>query len=78
MNFAPVFKGILHSLIATAEAQLGAGKGAEKKAWVLSQLRAALVAAKWQGWLIEVVVQVAGILVEFLLKEALELLGKQS
>lgn len=76
MNFAPVFKGLLHSLIAAAEAQLGAGKGAEKKAWVLAKLREALVAAKWQGWLIEVVVGVASVLVEVLLKEALELLGK--
>ena len=76
MNFPMIFKGILQVLIKQAEDELGAGKGAEKKKWVLDNLRAALVAAKWAPWIVEVVVQVASILIEFLIKEALELLGK--
>lgn len=78
MNFPMIFKGILHTLIQQAETELGAGKGAEKKAWVLTQLRNAITAAKWPSWIIEFVVQAAGLLVDFLVKEALELLGKQS
>ena len=78
MNFPMIFKGILQTLIQQAEHEIGGGKGAEKKAWVLAQLRNAITAAKWPAWIIEFVVQAAGILVDFLLKEALELLGKPS
>lgn len=76
MNFPAVFKGILVLLIGQAEAELGGGKGVEKKKWVLDKLREALTNAKMSGWLIEIIVGVATVLVEFLLKEALELLGK--
>jgi len=76
MNFPLIFKGLLQTLIQQAEAELGGGKGAEKKAWVLNHLRAAITAAKWNSFLIEVVMQVASILIDFLTKEALELLGK--
>lgn len=76
MNFPMVFKGILVVLIQQAEQELGGGKGTEKKKWVLDALRKALVDAKWSSWLIEVVVSVASLLIDFLIKEALELLGK--
>lgn len=76
MNFPVVFKGILVMLIQQAESELGGGKGAEKKKWVIDHLRKALIDAKWSSLLVEVVVSVASILVDFLLKEALELLGK--
>lgn len=78
MNFPLIFKGILQTLIQQAEHELGAGKGTEKKAWVLAQLRNAITAAKWSPWLVELVVSVASILIEFVMKEALELLGKQA
>lgn len=78
MNFPLIFKGILQTLIQQAEHEIGGGKGAEKKAWVLTQLRTAITAAKWPSLLVEFVVQAAGILLDFLVKEALELLGKQS
>jgi len=78
VNFPAIFKGILHTLIQQAETELGAGKGAEKKAWVLDKLRAAITAAKWPSWIIEFVMAAAALLIDFLVKEALELLGKQS
>ena len=76
MNFPVVFKGILVVLIQQAEAELGGGKGAEKKQWVITHLRKALADAKWASLLVEVVVSIASILIDFLIKEALELLGK--
>lgn len=76
MNFPLIFKGLLQTLIQQAEAEIGGGKGAEKKAWVLDKLRTAIINAKWNSFLIEAVVQVASIIIDFIAKEALELLGK--
>lgn len=76
MQFPVVLKGMLQLLIKQAEVELGPQKGPEKKKWVLDKLRSALVDAKWAPWLIEVVVSITGVVLDFLVKEALELLGK--
>ena len=76
MNFAVIFKGILQTLIVTAEQELGAGKGAEKKAWVLSKLDEALKAANLNATLAGIIHAVASIVLDFLVTEAMTLLGK--
>lgn len=77
INFA--WKGVLAILIQRAEAELGGGKGEEKKKWVLAKLDELMKTAAWPSFVQAFIKALAPMLLEWVfaeIKEQLADLGK--
>ena len=76
LDFASIFRGALHSLIQQAEVELGGGKGAEKKAWVLDRLTELVKLQQWPAFVQNIVIGLGTVLIDFMVKAALAGLEK--
>jgi hypothetical protein len=76
MQLVSIFKGGLASLMDAAEQELGGGKGEDKKKWVMARLGEVLDNAKVGGLAKQLALAFAAILVEVLMKQLKDVLGK--
>ena len=76
MQLVTIFKGGIASLMDAAEAELGPGKGEAKKKWVLDHFGNALDDIKVGGLAKQLALAIAAILLEVLMKQLKDVLGK--